>query len=323
MQKRRTGVFLICTVGIYLFLNGLFFGGLGSRIPGPYTYECMQRDLAALKAKYPRALQVEVIGHTRQNRAIYAARAGDPAASKHVLIQASIHAREYMTTLIVMRQLERLLSCGVPKGVLVHILPMTNPDGVAISQKGETTPEIMEIYERDRRMGYTTMPLRQYLFTWKANAAGVDLNRNFDAQWQRIDTTPAPSSANYRGPAPESEPETQALVAYTRKYPFSATVSYHATGSEIYYDFGENDAANQAGLILARAVAKETGYKIVPDDGTSFGGFKDWAIERLSIPSLTIEVGKHPTPLPWHEYFSIWNKNKNVPYILTDFIKCR
>ncbi len=323
MQKRRTGVFLICTVGIYLFLYGLFFGGWGARPPGPYTYECMQRDLAALKTKYPGTLQVEVIGHTRQNRAIYAARAGDPAANKHVLIQASIHAREYMTTLLAMRQLDRLLSSGVPKGVLVHILPMTNPDGVAISQTGEATPEIMAIYEQDRCLEYTKLPLRQYLFTWKANAAGVDLNRNFDAQWQRIDTTPAPSSANYRGPAPESEPETRALVEYTRRYPFGATVSYHATGSEIYYDFGKNDAVNQAGLMLARAVAKETGYKIVPDDGTSFGGFKDWAIERLSIPSLTIEVGKHPTPLPSYEYFSIWSKNKNIPYILIDFIKYR
>ncbi len=322
MQKRiGTGVFLICTLGVYLLLHGFFYGEWATRTFSPFSYEFVQRELSSLKRKYPDTLEVEVIGYSRENRAIYAARAGDPAAKQHVLIQASIHAREHMTTLLVLRQLKRLLERGVPEGSMVHILPMTNPDGVTISEKTEASPELMAIYERDLSLAYTELPLKQYLRTWKANAAGVDLNRNFDAQWQRIDTTPGPSFANYRGTAPESEPETRALVEYTRSYPFQATVSYHATGSEIYYDFGNNDAVNKAGLTLARAVARETGYKIVPDDGTSFGGFKDWAIERLNIPSLTIEVGKRRTPLPGYEFFLIWEQNKDVPYILIDFIK--
>ncbi len=320
MHKRiRAGVFLICITSLYLLLFALF--GETARILGPYTYELMQHDLAALKKKYPDTLQVEVVGRSRQNRAIYAARAGDFESDVHVLIQAGIHGREYMTTLLAMRQLTRLLEHGVPEGTLVHILPMTNPDGVAISQNGEATPWLVAVYERDLELNYTKLPLEKYLHSWKANAAGVDINRNFDAQWQRIDTVDAPSFAYYRGPAPESEPETRALTEYAKRYPFGATISYHATGSEIYYDFGDNDAANKAGYQFARAVALETGYEIVPDDGTSFGGFKDWAIEKLSIPSLTIEIGKRRTPLPGYEFFSIWDKNKDVPYITIDFIK--
>ncbi|HWR22574.1 MAG TPA: M14 family zinc carboxypeptidase [Feifaniaceae bacterium] len=304
---------------LYLLLYGLF--GETARTPGPYSYEFMQRDLAALRKKYPGTLQVEVVGRSRQNRAIYAARAGDPGAERHVLIQAGMHGREYMTTLLAMRQLQRLLERGVPEGTLVHILPMTNPDGVTISQKGEATPWLTAVYERDLYFNYTDLPLGQYLRCWKANAAGVDINRNFDAQWDRIDTVDAPSYAYYRGTAPESEPETRALAEYAQKYPFGATISYHATGSEIFYDFGGNEAVNKAGYRLARAVAIETGYGVTPDDGTSFGGFKDWAIETLSIPSLTIEVGKRRTPLPGYEFFSIWDKNKDVPYVVSDFIK--
>ena len=321
LHKRvRAGVFLICITGLYLLFFVLF--GETARTPGPYTYELMQRDLAALKKKYPDTLQMEVVGRSRQNRAIYAARAGDFEADRHVLIQAGIHGREYMTTLLAMRQLQRLLERGVPEGTLVHILPMTNPDGVTISQKGEATPWLTAVYERDVYFNHTELPLKQYLRAWKANAAGVDINRNFDAQWHRIDgTVDAPSFAYYRGTAPESEPETRALVEYAKKYPFQATISYHATGSEIYYDFGDNDAVNHVGYQLACAVALATGYEIVPDDGTSFGGFKDWAIEKLSIPSLTIEIGKRRTPLPGYEFFSIWNKNKDVPYIVIDFIK--
>ena len=321
MQKHmKTGVLLICTAGIYLFLHCLFSGGWAF-LTAAYTYERMQRELETLQKMYPDTLQVEVIGYTHENRPIYAARAGDPAAGHHVLIQASIHAREHMTSLLAMRQLNRLLCRGVPKDVLVHILPMTNPDGVTISQKGQVTPELGAIYERDRSLGYTTQPIQSYLRTWKANAAGVDLNRNFDAQWQRIDTRPEPSFSNYRGSMPESEPETRALVDYARRYPFEATLSSHATGSEIYYDFGNHPSVNEAGLRLAVAVAAKTGYKLVPDDDTSFGGFKDWAIERLHIPSLTVEVGKHATPLPAYEFFSVWKENKDVPFVLIDFIK--
>ena len=313
-RKIGTGVILICMAGLSLLLCGLFARGIAS-----YSYEDMQRELLKLKARYPDTLELEVIGYTHQNRAIYAARAGDPRAKRHVLIQASIHAREYMTTQLAMQELKTLLSCGVSEGLVVHILPMTNPDGVAISQTMEATPALLDMYEQDKRLGFTALPLRQYLRTWKANAAGVDLNRNFDAQWGRIDTRPYPSSANYRGSRPESEPETHALAAYARKYPFGATVSYHATGSEIYYDFGDNPEANAAGYRLGRLVAEQTGYRMIPDDGTSFGGFKDWAIERLNIPSLTIEVGKRPTPLPFYEFPSIWRKNKGISGLLNGF----
>ena len=42
---------------------------------------------------------------------------------------------------------------------------------------------------------------------------GVDLNRNFPTRWGYDDegSSPDPSSDTYRGPAPASEPETQAL----------------------------------------------------------------------------------------------------------------
>lgn len=285
-----------------------------------YTYAQLCEDLEALQTRYPDTLRVGSAGASREGRELFAAVAGAPGAKRHVLIQGSIHGREHMTALLAMMQLERLLYCGVPQGFNFHILPMTNPDGVSISQTG-TGPFMVEaIYHSDVDAGYARPPKREALRDWKANAAGVDLNRNFDAGWERIDTRPAPSGANYRGPTPLSEPETRALVAYTQRFHFDVTLSYHATGSEIYFEYGANSPVNEAGLSLARAVNRCLRYALRPDSGVSSGGYKDWAIEKRGIPSLTIEIGKGDTPLSLREYRDIYTKNKDVPRAVAKWV---
>lgn len=285
-----------------------------------YSYAQLREDLAALGLRYPDTLRVGVIGETREGRELYAAVAGAPGARRHVLIQGAMHGREHMTAPLVMMQLERLLSRGVPAGFNFHMIPMANPDGVAISQTETGGALVDEIYRADIRSGYAGPPKRSALREWKANAAGVDLNRNFDAQWERVDTRPAPSAEGYRGPHPESEPETRALAAYTARFPFEATLSYHATGSEIYYEFGPPGPVNERSRSLAEAVNRLTRYTLTPDDGSSFGGYKDWAIEKRGIPSLTIEVGKEETPLPLGEYPDIWRRNRGVPWAVADWL---
>ena len=50
--------------------------------------------------------------------------------------------------------------------------------------------------------GLTEPGEEAYARTWKANAAGVDLNRNFDAGWELLDGRSAPSAEGWRGSAP-------------------------------------------------------------------------------------------------------------------------
>ena len=42
------------------------------------------------------------------------------------------------------------------------------------------------------------------------------------------------------------------------------------------------------------------------------GGFGDWTMLTLGIPSITIEIGKGTCPLPQSEFESIWNSNKEM-----------
>ncbi|MDL2218223.1 hypothetical protein LJC27_06140 [Christensenellaceae bacterium OttesenSCG-928-M15] len=301
-----------------------FHGRLCASIVTPterYAFSKMEEDLFALKERFPRSMSLEVYGYSRQGRPLYAAIVGTQNCKRAVLIQAGIHGREHMTTTLVMMQVERLLRAGIPRDICFYMLPMTNPDGAAISQTQSGTPALDAMYKSDVLGGYTTLTKAEYFRSWKANAAGVDLNRNFDALFERIDTHPMPAAANYRGPYPFSEPESLALKKYTQGRHFDATISYHATGGEIYYEFDHNPAVNAAGLSLAKSVNKQLHYKIIPYGGKSFGGYKDWAIMKQNIPSLTIEIGKNPAPLQIEEWENIWRRNKNLPYAVAKWVR--
>lgn len=61
---------------------------------------------------------------------------------------------------------------------------------------------------------------------------GVDLNRNYDYYWDFNDvgSSPDPYLYNYRGPAPFSESETQAIKKFVEEYKHSlkVTVNLHS-----------------------------------------------------------------------------------------------
>ena len=69
---------------------------------------------------------------------------------------------------------------------------------------------------------------------------GVDPNRNFPEHWNYDDEGSASTTADetYRGPAPTSEPETQAMVGLIDRVPFRFLVNYHSFAREILTAFG-------------------------------------------------------------------------------------
>jgi g-D-glutamyl-meso-diaminopimelate peptidase len=294
-----------------------------------YSYESMVSDLEKLKSRYGSHLQVNVIGTSHDGRNIYEAILGNPNAGKHVLIHAGIHAREYMTPLLVMKQLEYGLEfydrgsydgqplSGILQQVAVHFVPMVNPDGISLSQFGleairseQLRQEIQQCYASDVALGRTSAAFDRYLMYWKANGRGVDLNQNFPAGWELIVGTPSPSYASYKGTGTLSEPETQALANLVNSRKWSATVSYHSMGNIIYWDY-EGNRVQQASGEITSLIEISTGYRAAGSSGR--GGFKDWTqIKEDPIPGVTIETGSVACPLPLSEYADIWNRNKMV-----------
>ncbi len=285
-----------------------------------YTYEAMLTDLQELAANYPQWVTLDSAGTSELGRDIPVLILGDPTAEHQVLMQGAIHGREHMTAWLLMAMAEHWLKTGWPDGICVHILPMANPDGVTISQTGLLEEAQQQIYDSDRYLGYAGSDKAQYAARWKANALGVDINRNFDAGWESLTARREPSSERFRGSEPFSSAEARALRDYTLKYDFDVTVSYHASGSLTYYEYGDNSEANQLGLDLAKAFASVSGYPPTASQGTDAGGYKDWVINALWIPSLTVEIGFGAAPLAHRELYSIFVRNYRILEILAGWL---
>ena len=66
----------------------------------------------------------------------------------------------------------------------------------------------------------------------RKNSRGVDLNRNFDADFEAVDhsyglSSDDPRSPTYRGPRPNSEPEVKAIIKLMEQVKPCAIFSYH------------------------------------------------------------------------------------------------
>ena len=203
-----------------------------------------------------------------------------------IIVQYSIHAREYVTTYLAMRQIIDFYNNG-KKGV-VHFIPAVNIDGIKKCLSG--------------------YPL------FKANIRNVDLNVNFDAGWGKGEKnvlTPAPE--NYIGTHPFSESETRALRDFTLKTSPDITISYHSKGEEIYWEYNQTGEFYTRCENLAKAIQRATGYEI-KSTPNSHGGYKDWCIDKLKIPAFTIEVGSDELshPIGKKHVEDIYQKNKGV-----------
>ena len=279
-----------------------------------YSYEQMCRDIATLQSAYPDLVSTAVTGKSELGREIPVLRIGNEEARYHVLLQGAVHGREHLTAWLLMAMADYWLDHGLLGygDVCYHIIPMSNPDGVAASQSGTLNENQQAIYARDRELGYTTLDEEEYAVQWKANGAGVDINRNFPAGWERLEDRTEPSAQLYRGGEPFSSAEARALRDYTLRYSFDVTISYHATGSVIYYEYGDKQPVNSDSAALARAVKEVSGYGLEGSGGVDGAGYKDWAIDTLEIPSLTIEVGCQEAALAEREIYSIFVRNYRV-----------
>jgi protein MpaA len=130
-------------------------------------------------------IHAEVIGHSVQHRPLRVIRIGRAQAPRKVLVVGCVHGTE-RAGLQITAQLRRATP---PHDTQLLVLDTANPDGCA----GGT----------------------------RANARGVDLNRNFPWGWR------AQQGVFASGPRPASEPETRAVMAYIQHERPRVTIWFH------------------------------------------------------------------------------------------------
>lgn len=251
-----------------------------------------------------RKLNMFSIGKSTLGKDILACHIGNQIG-KQVLIQAGIHAREYVTSLLAKSQAERLLNKNLNFGV--YFVFCTNPDGVKVVLDG-----FSYLREKERKF-CEERNFDHKLF--KANANLVDLNTNFDALWgQGSANRFSPYFESFVGEYPESELETKALCDFTKKIKPSLTLSYHTKGEVVYFGFDtQSDNSLNRDEQIGLKLAETLGFDL-QRSYNSCGGFKDWVCDKFDIPSFTIEFGaeKLSHPLGLEELSQLQEQSKNI-----------
>ena len=292
-----------------------------------YSYGEMAEDLAVLKSRYPTLMDYYSIGKSVVGRELYVARVGNPNAKQQILVSAGIHGREYLTPLLAMKQIEFLLAyhesgvCGTVtyatllEAFCFYVVPMSNPDGIMLAQEGIRSvsdrslyDKLYAVYHKDYEGKYTQQTdINEYFKIWKSNANAVDLNRNFDAGWDDVDTgMQRPSHKNYKGSSAASEPETQALATLVNSLPnIRAVLCIHSQGEVLYWNCGQEAVLRDQTLRFTEMLAARTGYEIRPEQNND-ASFSDWCALKKGLIAVTVETGLGTCPLDISQFSTIW-----------------
>lgn len=289
-----------------------------------YTYKILELNISALRNVYP-FLEFGSIGRSVLGRDIPYIKIG--RGTKQVLYNASIHANEWITSVLVMKFIENFSRAYVmDKDIFgyrardlfeecsLYIVPMMNPDGVDIvtgyiRQGSSVYDDVKRIADRYPNITFPS--------GWKANIKGVDLNLQFPARWEEAReikysegfTTPAPR--DYVGLAPLTQPEAIALYNFTNINNFRLTISYHTQGKEIYWRF--LDYLPEDSFKIAMEFSRVSGYTLSETPyRSSFAGYRDWFIQEFNRPGFTIEAGEGVSPLPISQFDTIYADNEGI-----------
>lgn len=246
-----------------------------------------------------------LIGTSLCGRRIPAVRIGK--ARENVLFCASFHGNESITTPLLLKFAnevcfavsENKSYCGIPmrdalRSRSLVIVPMVNPDGCEIVRCGTAAAGKYQALAEKLCGGNTDI--------WKANARGVDINHNFDADWCQLRNEEmkhgifGPAPGMFGGYSPCSEPETAALTTLCRLVRPHHVVALHTQGEVIYYGYG---TPSEKETHMAEILAMTSGYELdTPNELSGSGGFKDWFSKKYCKPGFTLECGLGKNPLP-------------------------
>lgn len=257
---------------------------------------------------YKNQYKIRVIGKTKFKRKIFAVERNLNKNFATAIFVCSIHARENIATDLVCKMIDDGVFEEIKDFNLSFVL-MANPDGVELVENGVSS--VPEKYQKSLlKMNQNSQDFR----LWKANANGVDLNNNFDARFGTNVNSKIPSNSGFVGRCAESENETKAIVRYLKNTNPFIVICYHTKGEEIYFNFFQSEKELERDKIIAEKFAKSTGYKIKNPEMTSSGGLKDYVIEKLKIPSLTIELGSDELlhPIKKDSLNEIFSRNKLI-----------
>lgn len=260
-----------------------------------HNYDELKAALELVHQTYPTVTKLFSIGKTIEGRDILGIRiSGDldhASEMPAVIFMGGHHAREHLSVEMPLRFVQDLLKryqageariVGIVNSRDIHVIPAINPDGLEY----DIATGSYKMWRKNRRQNSN-------------GTYGVDLNRNYGFQWGTGGSSSSPSSDTFKGPAPFSEPETQALKKYVEdNQNISILLSFHTYSKLILYPWGHkyDSISDQKDLrvheIMAQTMAQWNGYtpQQASDLYIASGDTTDWAYGQEKIFAFTFEL---------------------------------
>lgn len=186
------------------------------------------------------------------------------------------------------------------------IIPLVNPDGYEIAQKGFSAIQDLELREKIKNMGVDYQQ-------WKYNGRGIDINRNFPSKtWKK----------KFDGDIPASEKETMAVMEVMDRIRGEAYLDFHSRGKAIYYYRNHMGTQyNDRQKVWAKKIHDRTNYRFMKpseevDENDSGGNTVHYYSEQIGNPAITIETvpekAEFPLEIKWQR--KTYKEIKDVLY---------
>ena len=168
----------------------------------------------------------------------------------------------------------------VPENVKVTIIPVLNPDGLKVvtGTTGLFKASAVNTAETVR-------------ITGRFNANEVDINRNFDCEWESVGTWQNRSVSG--GDTPFSEPESAAVRAYVEANKPAAAVTWYSAAGGVYSSSCNNGISTET-RELTNLFADAAGYTAHEefDYYEITGDMVNWFAGQ-NIPAISVLLTNH------------------------------
>jgi hypothetical protein len=210
------------------------------------------------------------------------------SGTNELLFVGGIHGGYEWNTVLVAYELMDYLKANpsaIPKNIKVTVIPVLNPDGLkkVVGTTGRFSKDDVS-------------PSTATVISGRFNSHTVDLNRNFDCDWQAkgVWQTKAVSG----GTSAFSEPESQAMKKYVASSNPTAVIVWYSAGGGVYASSCHNGVTKSTDAIT-KIFADASGYTAHQsfDSYETTGDMVNW-LAKNSITAISVLLTNH-TDTEW------------------------
>jgi hypothetical protein len=281
--------------------------------PEYHTYEEMTAVLDSLSQAYPEIAFMESLGvSTLDKRIVWGFKVSDNVETNEdepaVLYVSTHHGCEMIGMEYCLYLIDYLLSnYGIdPQATRwidkteIWFVPLFNPDGY-----WAVYTDINHEWRKNARDTNNNGIFYEFEDTsWTADHDGIDLNRNYDFNWE-FGGSPDSMSSHYRGAFPFSEDENQSMQKLATREMFQMAISFHSWGEVVIYPWdtdwnGENPPdfpviVSTVDTVAGRIPTEDRTDTYYPYTSSAMGGYIDnWIYATFGTICMTLEVNPAP-----------------------------